>query len=48
MGQHKHNPKAILAKEGMITPKKRKKKLGRRALELLAYQYFAGRTGVLK
>ena len=48
MGQHKHNPKAILAKEGMIEPKKRKKRMSKRALELLAYQYFAGRTGVLK
>ena len=40
MGQHKHNPTAILAKEGKIAPKKPNGKLSKRAKRRLLMAKF--------
>lgn len=35
MGQHKHNPTAIAAKNGELPPKKRERRLTKREAEVL-------------
>lgn len=44
MGQHKHNPTAIAAKNGELPPKP--KKMGKRELERLMYREIERVTGM--
>ena len=45
MGQHKHNPTAIAAKNGELPPKEQPR-LSKRQMDALIYKYIQDVTGV--